>query len=70
MLLLQETYFLLWYLNVFIMEYNFIINRMARSKNMMENNDQIDLKFGKKLIFFSSFQETFTKYLLICIKVR
>ena len=28
-----------------------IINRMTRSENMEKKNDQIDLKFSKKLIF-------------------
>ena len=31
-------------LNVFIRAYNLIINRMTRSENMMENNNQIDYK--------------------------
>ena len=32
-------------LNVSIRPYNLIINRVARSENMMENNNQRDLKF-------------------------
>ena len=39
---------LLKYLNVFIRAYNLIIYRMTRSENVMENNNQIDLKFWKK----------------------
>ena len=41
---------------------------MARIENMMQDNNQISLEFGKKLIFVSTFQEAFTKYLLIYIK--
>ena len=33
------------YLNIFIPAYKLIINRMTRSKNMMESNNQINLKF-------------------------
>ena len=32
-------------LNVFIRAYNLIINRMTRSENMVEKNNQIDPKF-------------------------
>ena len=34
-----------FYLNVFFREYNLITNRMTRSENMMENNNQIDPRF-------------------------
>ena len=34
-----------YYLNVFFRVYNLTTNRMTRSENMMENNNQIDLKF-------------------------
>ena len=40
-----------FYLNVFIWAYNLIMNRMTRNKNMMENINQIGLKFGRKLIY-------------------
>ena len=38
-------------LNVFIRVYNLIMNRMTRSESMMENNNQIELKYCKKQIF-------------------
>ena len=42
----DRCYFMLYlYLNAFIWIYNLIINRMTKNKNMMENNNQIYLKF-------------------------
>ena len=35
----------LLFIVLFIRAYNLIVNRITRSENLMENNNQIDLKF-------------------------